>query len=151
MYIQRRRTKWSPIKDTMHEVNQHLALAEKIQDLIGLRIRPISSNIWGWMNTVEETQQCLLARWRANDKCRLSTKSCPGGFTCCWMLEDLVCLPGTDLSRFRCWGLVWWGEVPQILIGLYSRYETISIILFVPLFEGSTLKNVSDGLLKEST
>lgn len=45
MYIQSGKTKQSPIKDTMHEVNQHLALAEKIQELIGLRIRPISPNI----------------------------------------------------------------------------------------------------------
>lgn len=40
--IQSGRTKWSPVKDTMHEINQHLALAEKIQELIGLSITPTS-------------------------------------------------------------------------------------------------------------
>ena len=34
-------------KDTMHEINQHLAVAEKIQELISLKIRSISPNIRG--------------------------------------------------------------------------------------------------------
>lgn len=94
------------------------------------------------MKSTKETQQSLLGWWRVGGKCRLSTKLSPGGFTRCWGMEDLVRLPGMDLRRICHWDLMWQGEIPRILTDLVSRYITVPINFFMPMYEGSTLKKV---------